>query len=254
MADKRMIFTGEKESFIVRVLIQKAQGAGIECEFVPCTVDDINSKWDEAGLVVLYIDENTRPKEDVLHFLADGMEEKGSRLMVIGNREDINFVCDQVPGEYIYKTAARPVDNAKYVASLTEYFERAEAGEFRKSILIVDDDPQYLTLVRQWLRGTYKVYMANSGLQAIKLLGKNKVDLILLDHEMPVTSGPQVLEMLRSDEETKSIPVMFLTGKSDRASVMEVVSLKPEGYFLKTIQREALLEKLKGFFVLQKKD
>ena len=106
--------------------------------------------------------------------------------------------------------------------------------------------------MREWLKGTYKVSMANSGLQAIKFLGKNKVDLILLDHEMPVTSGPQVLEMLRSEEETKDIPVMFLTGKSDKESVMAVVALKPEGYFLKTITKEELLEKLAEFFVLRK--
>ena len=67
---------------------------------------------------------------------------------------------------------------------------------------------------------------------------------------MPVTSGPQVLEMLRNDDETKDIPVMFLTGKSDKKSVMEVIALKPEGYFLKTIEREELLEKLKEFFIL----
>ena len=125
-------------------------------------------------------------------------------------------------------------------------------SEFKKSILIVDDDPQYLSLVRQWLKDAYKVSMANSGLQAIKFLGKNKVDLILLDHEMPVTSGPQVLEMLRNDEETKGIPVMFLTGKSDKESVMAVLSLRPEGYFLKTIEKEELLQQLKDFFIRQK--
>ena len=117
---------------------------------------------------------------------------------------------------------------------------------------MVDDDPNYLNLIREWLTGTYKVTMVNSGLQAIKYLGKNKVDLILLDHEMPVTSGPQVLEMLRSDEETKDIPVMFLTGKSDKESVMAVVALKPEGYFLKTIERKELLENLAKFFALNK--
>jgi CheY-like chemotaxis protein len=127
-----------------------------------------------------------------------------------------------------------------------------EAGEFMKTILIVDDDANYLTLIREWLKGTYKVAMANSGLQAIKWLGKNKADLILLDHEMPVTSGPQVLEMLRSDGETKNIPVIFLTGKGDKESVMAVVSLRPEGYFLKTIQKDELLDKLKEFFILHR--
>ena len=58
--------------------------------------------------------------------------------------------------------------------------------------------------------------------------------------------------MLRSDDETKIIPVMFLTGKSDKESVMAVVSLKPEGYFLKTIQKDELLEKLQEFFILHK--
>ena len=120
------------------------------------------------------------------------------------------------------------------------------------SILVVDDDPSFLSLVREWLRSTYRVSMANSGLQAIKWLGSNKVDLILLDYEMPVTNGPQVLEMLRADDETKDIPVMFLTGKGDKESVMKVVSLKPEGYFLKTIQKNELLEKLDEFFIIHK--
>jgi CheY-like chemotaxis protein len=90
--------------------------------------------------------------------------------------------------------------------------------------------------------------MANSGLQAIKWLGGNTVDLILLDHEMPVTSGPQVLGMLRADDETKNIPVIFLTGKGDKESVMQVVALKPEGYFLKNVTKSELLEKLSEFF------
>ena len=79
------------------------------------------------------------------------------------------------------------------------------------------------------------------------------MDLILLDHEMPVTSGPQVLEMLRSDPETRSIPVIFLTGKSDRESVMAVVNLKPEGYFLKTIDKKELLSNLSKFFLVHGK-
>ena len=89
-------------------------------------------------------------------------------------------------------------------------------------------------------------------MQAIKLLAKNKVDLILLDYEMPVTSGPQVLEMLRSDEDTSSVPVMFLTGKDDKESVMSVMSLRPDGYILKNIQQGELLERLRDFFTLLK--
>jgi DNA-binding NarL/FixJ family response regulator len=45
---------------------------------------------------------------------------------------------------------------------------------------------------------------------------------------------------------------MFLTGKSDKESVMSVVALKPEGYFLKTIGKDELIEKLEEFFVLHR--
>ncbi len=171
--------------------------------------------------------------------------------MVIGSQDDMRSAVERIPLGVIYKTHARPVDNAEFVNDVVKYFEKVASGELKKRILIVDDDPQYLMLVRSWLQKDYKVFMANSGMQAIKMLGKNKVDLILLDHEMPVTSGPKVLEMLRSEEETRSIPVMFLTGKSDKDSVMAVVALHPEGYFLKTIQKDELLKELKDFFLLQ---
>ena len=246
----RMLFVGEKESFIARVLIKKVADAGIDCEFVAGSINAINEAWGSATLLTLYIDEGTRPKEDLLHFLIDTLEEKGFKLILVGEQEDLNYVCDHLPGELIYKEFVRPVDNNKFTEAVTEYFNKVETGEFKKRILIVDDDPQYLSLVREWLKNDYKVTMANSGLQAIKYLGKNKVDLILLDHEMPVTSGPQVLEILRSEPETSGIPVMFLTGKSDKESVMAVLALKPEGYFLKTIQKAELLEKLGEFFIL----
>ena len=252
MTKSRVIFTGEKESFIARVLIKKIRESGGECEFVPWRIDDINAAADDNTLIALFIEDGVRPGEDLLHYLSDIMEEKGLRMVVIGEDYDINDVVKRVPAEHIYRTFPRPVNNVEFASVITDFLTKADSGEFRKSILVVDDDPHYLTMVREWLKGTYKVSMVNSGLQAIKWLGRNKVDLILLDHEMPVTSGPQVLEMLRSDPDTANIPVIFLTGKGDKESVMSVVALRPEGYFLKGIEKEELLEKLRDFFILHK--
>ena len=223
---RQVIFTAEKESFIVRVLINKLKDANMDCSFVDCNVNALSCGIGDARLLTVYMDDGVKPPEDVLHFLSERMDESGGQLILIGEQTEINFIYDRTPGELIYRAFTRPVDNAKFVEAVSAYLKKIESGEFKKSILIVDDDAQYLKLVREWLKGTYKVAMANSGLQAIKYLGKNTADLILLDHEMPVTSGPQVLEMLRTDPETKSIPVMFLTGKSDKKSVMEVVALK----------------------------
>ena len=244
----RVLFTGEKESFLVRVLIKKLNDAGLVCEFVHWGVNEINSKWNDTKLVVMHMDEGETPQDAALHFLCEKMIEDGVQMIPIGDKNAIRFIKDRVSGDLVYAVYERPIDNAAFVDNVSEMFRKLESGEFRKTILIVDDDPSYLGLVREWLKGTYKVAMANSGLQAIKWLGKNQADLILLDHEMPVTTGPQVLEMLRSEEKTKNIPVIFLTGKGDKESVMAVVALKPEGYFLKTIEREELLAKLKIFF------
>ncbi|MBR4724497.1 MAG: response regulator [Lachnospiraceae bacterium] len=251
MSVRRIIFTAEKESFIVRVLMKKIQDTGLDCVFVPYKIDNIFDAWDsEEQLIALYMEDDVRPREDVLHFITDKMEEQGGQLILIGAKEDLKIVNEHIPKGLICRAFPRPVDNEEFVNTVTRYYDKVDSGELKKSILIVDDDPQYLGLVRQWLSQDYKVSLASSGLQAIKFLGKNKVDLILLDHEMPVTTGPQVLEMLRSDVETKSIPVMFLTGKSDKDSVMAVVALHPEGYFLKSISREKLLKELKEFFIL----
>ena len=77
------------------------------------------------------------------------------------------------------------------------------------------------------------------------------MDLILLDYEMPVINGLQVFEMLKSEAISKNIPVMFLTGKSDKESIMKVMELKPAGYMLKNITKQQLLTHLENFFVKQ---
>ena len=83
-------------------------------------------------------------------------------------------------------------------------------------------------------------------------IADNKPDLILLDYEMPVTSGPQVLEMIRSETKTDTIPVIFLTGKGDRESVLKVLALKPDGYLRKSMEKAALLKSLEEFFEKKK--
>ncbi len=239
---------GEKENFLIRVLLKKLKDAELPCEFVPWSIDNINAKWEETSITTIFMDEGGRPDDKILQFLKDKMSENSSKAIIVGEKNDTKYVTDRLTTDHVYMSFSRPLDNEAYIRAVKEAVNKAAEGEFRKSILIVDDDPNYMGLVREWLKGTYKVAMANSGLQALKWLGKNKADLILLDHEMPVTSGPQVLEMLRSEEETRDIPVMFLTGKSDKQSVMAVVALKPEGYFLKSIEKDELLENLEKYF------
>ena len=248
MAENNLMVIGEKESFFIKVLIRKLKEAGQNAFYCPADVDEINKHWEEAALLSYYMEAGERIADEVTRFLVDKITDHGHQLLLIGEAVDLPNALNKIPDDMIYKTFNRPLDNDEFVATVKEVFGKIEKGDFKKSILIIDDDPQYAALVRDWLKATYRVSMAASGLQGIKWLGKNAVDLILLDFEMPVTSGPRVLEMLRSEPETKSIPVIFLTGRGDKESVMEVVSLKPEGYLLKTITREKLIREVDDFF------
>ncbi|WP_242662263.1 response regulator [Butyrivibrio proteoclasticus] len=112
----------------------------------------------------------------------------------------------------------------------------------------MDDDASFLKMVKDWLSDDYRVTIVSSGMQAITYIAKNRPDLILLDFEMPVTSGPQVLEMIRSEVGTSNLPVFFLTGKGDKESVTKVLTLKPEGYILKSAGKTELVSQIKDYF------
>ena len=102
--------------------------------------------------------------------------------------------------------------------------------------------------VKGWLEDKYQVILANSGAMAIKYLSTNRPDLVLLDYEMPIVDGKQVLGMIRSESEFSDIPVIFLTSKGDKESVMQVMDLKPDGYLLKTMPPEQIKQSIDTFF------
>lgn len=112
----------------------------------------------------------------------------------------------------------------------------------RKHVLVVDDNAMMLKMLKEHLHDKYDVATAASGRVALKFLERKTTDLILLDYEMPEESGPAVLEQLRASEHTKDIPVIFLTGVTDTKKIKEALSLKPQNYLLKPVDRDKLLD------------
>ena len=82
-----------------------------------------------------------------------------------------------------------------------------------QTILVVDDDPDILKILKQELEANnYRVVTANNGSTAIRLALTQKPDLIVLDVAMPMTTGLKAFDSIRSNPQTQSIPVIFLTG------------------------------------------
>lgn len=114
----------------------------------------------------------------------------------------------------------------------------------KKHILIVDDNVMMLKVIKEHLHEKYDVATAVSGKMALKFLERKTTDLILLDYEMPQENGPAVLAKLRASNATKHIPVIFLTGVTESKKIKEALVLKPQGYLLKPIDYDKLMEEI----------
>lgn len=119
-------------------------------------------------------------------------------------------------------------------------FERRSSG--RPLILVVDDFALQLRQMRSMLKEKYDVEVATSGVQAMSAIGRYHPDLVLLDYAMPVYNGKKIFEVLKLSNETKDIPVIFLTGVSEHAKVEEILDLKPDGYLLKPPDKDKLFQ------------
>ena len=88
MSGKRIMVIGEKETFLIRILIKKLKDAGLECGYVQNTVDAINSAWEGTGLVTCYLEEGAKPGDGAFQFLKDRMMEEDVQMILIGENNE----------------------------------------------------------------------------------------------------------------------------------------------------------------------
>ena len=232
---------GEIDPEVAALLSQQENGE----EASQSSSDD--KKDDIPRIFILYLQGEDNLMIDVLGYIRDLVEDRGIRFFVIGTQEEIDTIIGK-KADYVAQIYTRPVDLADLIKRLQKEGEAVDKLKEFKSILIVDDDATALRSMKSLLSTRYKILVASSGMNAITILAKNKVDLILLDFEMPIVNGPKVLEMIRSDPNTANIPVMFLTAKGDKRSIMEVLRFKPEKYLLKTMLPKDILDSIDDFF------
>jgi two-component system, chemotaxis family, chemotaxis protein CheY len=115
-------------------------------------------------------------------------------------------------------------------------------------VLIVDDEPGTRKVTRALLqaigvRDIYEAFDGKSGLEAICLFAP---DIVLLDWEMPSPNGPDFMRAVRSPEKFPfpDVPIIMLTGHSERSRVVEAVKLGVNEYLLKPVSTVALLARI----------
>jgi CheY-like chemotaxis protein len=110
------------------------------------------------------------------------------------------------------------------------------------TLLIIDDSQVNLALLSNLLKDKYKVKVAINGEKGLKLANSTPLpDLILLDIMMPIMDGFEVCEQLKQNMLTRSIPVIFLSGKSETEDETKCRQLGAVDYMIKPIDIHALL-------------
>ncbi|MDR2485458.1 MAG: response regulator [Treponema sp.] len=124
-------------------------------------------------------------------------------------------------------------------------------GADRKKIMLVDDNITNLTVGKNTLIEKYDVFTIPSGEKLFKMLEKIIPDMILLDVEMPEMSGYDVIKVLKKQEKTANIPVIFLTAKNDDGSELQGLSLGAIDYITKPFSPPLLLKRIEVHLLVE---
>lgn len=248
---QNIMIISEVQSYLIASLKERFGEAEYNVFTVKADIDMISKNTEPISIIILYTDEKLGEQQQALNYIKDKAAEEDIPIFVIGDSNEIQSVEKMIPKHLIREEFLRPINLAEAVESILNY-EKKFGKQNKKKILVVDDSGVMLRSVKSWLEEQYQVILANSGTMAIKYLAMNRPDLVLLDYEMPVIDGKQVLEMIRSEHEFADIPVIFLTSKGDRESVMKVMALKPEGYLLKTMEPAQIIQAVNDFFEKRK--
>ena len=114
----------------------------------------------------------------------------------------------------------------------------------KKVILAVDDIPTNLIAIKNVLGMLFDIRLVKEGEQALALLKREKIDLVLLDIEMPGYNGFELLEFMRKDAALAGIPIIFVTTHATPSFIRRAAAAGAQGYILKPFKPSVLLQKV----------
>lgn len=241
-----------QQSVVVRGIKNKLQELHFKTTEVGNDMKEISRHAGKVDLFIMYLSDSIIGRAgstNTIMEILDEVDATNQKMILIGEKDFMAEVDRKISELRKFERFLLPIDPSK-LANMIEGVIEDEGDGSMKRVLIVDDDPSYAKIVRGWIGDVYQTNIVTAGMHAITFLTNHKVDLILLDYEMPVVDGPQVFEMIKSEKEMADIPIVFLTGNGNRESVQRVMKLGPAGYVLKGATKIELLTKIKN--VLEK--
>ena len=123
------------------------------------------------------------------------------------------------------------------------------ASQRPKKILIVEDEPEIAQLVKHYLeKEGFRSCLAQTGIEAQKLVASEHPDLVILDLMLPEMGGLEVCKTLRRKPETALLPIIMLTAKNDESDIVVGLELGADDYLTKPFSPKALVARVKALF------
>lgn len=244
----KIIYISRGKHLINKGVENRLTEVGFEVLMLEDNIDIVSRHRYDADIFLYYPEFGDSQTELLLHYLSDLCMDNRKSLCLLGDSSFIARVKKSDAAGRVARAYARPLDINMIVSDMVELAKAHEELRRRKSILVVDDDSDFLTIMEHWLKNTYTVDGVQSGAKALNYLMTKHPDLILLDYEMPYIDGYEAMEKIRNNPLTARIPIIFLTGINERESVMRVIKHKPDGYLLKNMRKSELLDLLDRFF------
>ncbi len=136
------------------------------------------------------------------------------------------------------------VDASKVVATKKEVISNSENDKNKPLILVVDDDMEMASLMRDILQYNYRCLFAKDGKNGIDICYKEMPDLIISDVMMPQMNGLEMCHKIKSHQPTSTIPIIILTGKDDRTTELESIKENIDAFIAKPFEPDILLSRI----------
>ena len=244
----KVLLVTETTGFLIQSLKEQLEENRFKTMVAKIDINSINDTIAATDLILVNVSDSLLGYKQALVYLRDRAIGEDIPVFLLGDHHDVDEVAEGDLKQTIRRKIYRPMDVREVVQLIKDYLESNDRTSNMK-ILVVDDSGVMLRSVKGWLEDKYQVILANSGAMAIKYLVTNQPDLILLDYEMPVVDGKQVLEMIRAESDFKNVPVIFLTSHSDKDIIMKIMALRPQGYLLKTLKPAEIVKAVDDFFM-----
>ncbi len=121
----------------------------------------------------------------------------------------------------------------------------AKTSKFMHKILVVDDIPINVMLLKRILeKSNYEVYTAQNGKEALEVMKRENISLVLLDIGMPILDGLGVLDVKKQEISIKNIPVIMVSAFSERNIIEESFQKGAQAYIKKPIDKKELMSQM----------